>query len=605
MIRLADYVAQFLVGHGVRHVFLVTGGGAMHLNDAMGRCKDLSYICCHHEQACAMAAESYARFSGKLGVINVTTGPGGINALNGVFGAWADSIPMLIVSGQVKRETCKAFYDLPGLRQLGDQEADIIGMVKGITKYAEIVREPETIRHHLEKAIHLAQSGKPGPCWIDIPIDVQGAQINPDSLQGYTPEITPHLETACLQNLYEEVRMRCAAAKRPVIMVGAGIRIGHARELLLKLLEHWAVPVVTAWNAHDTIWDEHPQYAGRPGSIGDRPGNFAVQNSDFLLVLGSRLNVRQVSYNWKSFARDAFKVMVDIDAAELNKPTVRADLPIHAAIKDVLESLLSLPPITISDTRRGWIDQCLAWREKYPVVLPEYWQGKNGVNPYCFVSAIFDLLADDDIVVCGDGTACVTSFQAAKIKKNQRLYTNSGCASMGYDLPGAIGACLASGGRRVICLAGDGSIMMNLQELQTIATKKLPIKIFVLNNRGYHSIRQTQQNFFPGNVVGCGEESGLGFPDFEKLAMAFGFPYCKASGHPALSETIRRTIDAPGAALCEIFLDMEQQFAPKLASRRLPDGKIISPPLEDLTPFLEREELKRNMFIAEYGPEQK
>jgi acetolactate synthase-1/2/3 large subunit len=287
----------------------VTGGGAMHLNDAMGRCKDLSYICCHHEQACAMAAESYARFSGKLGVINVTTGPGGINALNGVFGAWTDSIPMLVVSGQVKRETCKAFYDLPGLRQLGDQESDIIGMVKGITKYAEIVREPETIRHHLEKAIHLAQSGKPGPCWIDIPIDVQGAQINPDSLQGYTPEITPHLETARLQNLCEEVRTRCAAAKRPVIMVGAGIRIGHTRELLLKLLEHWAVPVVTAWNAHDTIWDEHPQYAGRPGSIGDRPGNFAVQNSDFLLVLGSRLNVRQVSYNWKSFARDAFKVM--------------------------------------------------------------------------------------------------------------------------------------------------------------------------------------------------------------------------------------------------------------------------------------------------------
>ena len=314
-----------------------------------------------------------------------------------------------------------AFYDLPSrLRQLGDQEADIIGMVKGITKYAEIVREPETtIRHHLEKGNLSGAIGKAWPLldW-DIPIDVQGAQINPDSLQGYTPEIAPRLETARLQKLCEEIRLRDARLRNdPSSWWARGIRIGHARELLLRLLGHWAVPVVTAWNAHDTIWDEHPQYAGRPGSIGDRPGNFAVQNSDFLLVLGSRLNIRQVSYNWKSFARDAFKVIVDIDAAELNKPTVRADLPIHADVKDVLENLLSLPPITISEARRGWIDQCLAWQKKYPVVLPEYWQGKNGVNPYCFVSTLFDLLADDDIVVCGDGTACVTSFLPPRSRK--------------------------------------------------------------------------------------------------------------------------------------------------------------------------------------------
>jgi acetolactate synthase-1/2/3 large subunit len=597
MIRVADYVAQTLADRGVLHIFMVTGGGAMHLNDAIGREKRIQYICNHHEQASAMVAESYARLSGKIGVVNVTTGPGGINALNGVFGAWTDSIPMLVVSGQVKRETCMAFNDVPGLRQLGDQEADIIGMVKGITKYAEIIREPETIRFHLEKALHLAASGRPGPCWIDIPIDVQGARIDPAKLEGYTPETPDLLRGEALKRVCEDILRRCEAAKRPVIMAGAGVRISKSRDRFLKLLDHWAVPVVTAWNAHDVVWNDHAQYAGRPGTIGDRPGNFAVQNSDFLLVLGSRLNVRQVSYNWKSFARAAFKVVVDIDAAELRKPTVRPDLAVHADLGELIDGLLSLQPVSKTDERGAWLDQCQTWRKKYPATLPEYWKRENGVNPYCFATALFRSLADDDAVVCGDGTACVTAFQSAEIKEGQRLYTNSGCASMGYDLPGAIGACIARDGKRVICLAGDGSIMMNLQELQTITTHKLPIKIFVLNNRGYHSIRQTQQNFFPDNVVGCGEESGLGFPSFEKLAAVYGFPYASAKQHSQLAEAITETLGHEGAALCEIFLDLEQQFAPKLASKRLGDGRIISPPLEDLTPFLDREELRENMFI--------
>lgn len=578
--RLADYIFQTLADRGVRHVFMVTGGGAMHLNDAIGREKRIQYICNHHEQACAMAAEGYARFSGQVGVVNVTTGPGGINALNGVFGAWTDSVPMLVISGQVKRETCMAFNDVPGLRQLGDQEADIIGMVRGITKYAAIVREPETIRFHLEKALHLAASGRPGPCWIDIPIDVQGARIDPEKLEGYNPETANLLRSDALRCVCENIVRRCEAAKRPVIMVGAGVRISKSRDRFLKLLDHWAVPVVTAWNAHDVIWNDHPQFAGRPGSIGDRPGNFAVQNSDFLLVLGSRLNVRQVSYNWKSFARAAFKVVVDIDSAELSKPTVQADLPVHADLRDFLEQLLSLPGISASEERSGWLDQCRVWRTKYPVTLAEYWKRENGVNPYCFATSLYRSLENDDIVVCGDGTACVTTFQAAEIKEGQRLYTNSGCASMGYDLPGAIGACIASGTKRVICLAGDGSIMMNLQELQTIASHKLPIKIFVLNNRGYHSIRQTQQNFFPDNVVGCGEESGLGFPDFEKLAGVYGFPYLCAKQHSQLTEAIVEALAQKGAVLCEIFLDLDQQFAPKLASKRLEDGRIISPLLK-------------------------
>lgn len=598
MIRLADYIAGFVARAGVRHVFLVTGGGAMHLNDAFGRCKELEVICCHHEQACAMAAESYARLSRRVAVVNVTTGPGGINALNGVFGAWVDSIPMLVVSGQVKRETCMAFHDLRGLRQLGDQEADIIGMVKGITKYAALIREPESIRYHLEKALHIATTGRPGPCWIDVPVDLQAARVDAAELEGFTPPQEPIGEDAAsLQRKCADICERAAAAQRPVIFAGAGVRISGGRDDLLQLLDHWNVPVVTGWNAHDVVWNDHPQYAGRPGSIGDRPGNFAVQNSDFLLVLGSRLNIRQVSYNFRSFARSAYKVVVDIDNAELAKPTISIDLPVHADLREVIHQLLVLPPLGGTPERRAWLQRCRTWLSTYPAVLPEYWKTSDGVNPYCFADALFRELGDNDIVVTGDGTACVTTFQAANLKRNQRLYTNSGCASMGYDLPGAIGASFAAGHERVICLAGDGSIQMNLQELQTITTHQLPIKIFVLYNRGYHSIRQTQQNFFPDNVVGCGEESGLGFPDFEKLAGVYDLPFVRVSDHDSLAGAIQTTLSADGAAMCEVRLDLKQQFAPKLASKKLPDGRIVSPPLEDLSPFLPREELLANMVI--------
>ncbi len=597
MIRVADYIAKFLADRGIRHVFIVTGGGAMHLNDAIGRESRLKYICCHHEQACAMAAESYARLGGNLAAVNVTTGPGGINAINGVFGAWTDSVPMLVLSGQVKRETCLAFHDVPGLRQLGDQEADIIGMVSGITKYAALVREPESVRYHLEKALHLATSGRPGPVWLDFPIDLQGAKIDPEKLEGFTPEKSPAaVSEKNMALVCADLRARAASAERPVILVGGGIRASGGRDELLALLDHWRVPVVTAWNAQDVIWNSHPQFAGRPGTIGDRAGNFAVQNADFLLVLGSRLNVRQVSYNWKSFARSAFKAVVEIDPAELNKPTWRADLPVQADLRDVISGLLNLEPLSADPGREAWISRCQDWRARYPVVLPEYRAARESVNPYCFVESLFAALADDEVVVCGDGTACVTTFQAADIKRDQRLYTNSGCASMGYDLPAAVGACIAAGNRRVVCLAGDGSIQMNLQELQTIRTHNLPVKIFVLNNGGYHSIRQTQQNFFPDNIVGCGLDSGLAFPSFEKLAAVYDMPYQGIRNHQELRDKIENTLSANGPAICEIFLDLRQEFAPKLASRKLPDGSMVSPPLEDLAPFLSREELKSNIL---------
>ncbi|MDX1947665.1 MAG: thiamine pyrophosphate-binding protein [Pirellulaceae bacterium] len=598
--KVSDYIAQTLAAHGIRHVFLVTGGGAMHLNDAFGRCAGLNYLPMHHEQSCAMAADSYFRLTGRLAAVNVTTGPGATNAITGVYGAYVDSLGMVVVSGQVKRETLACLTKLP-LRQLGDQEVDIVPMVSSICKYARLITDPATIRYHLERALHLAVSGRPGPVWLDVPVDVQGAQIEPAALQGYDPaEDRPRFETTDLPSACELLLDRLRRAERPAILAGAGVRISGTRSQFLRLIDALGIPVTTGWNAHDVLWDDHPCYVGRPSSLGDRAGNFAVQNADFLLVLGSRLNVRQVSYNWNWFARAAFQVHVDIDAAELHKPTLRSDLKIHADLRDFFAALFARELPGPTPAHRDYLAWCRERQRKYPVVLPTYRLARGCVNPYHFMEALFDEAAADELVVTGDGTACVTAFQAARLQPDQRLYTNSGSAPMGYDLPGAIGAAVGMG-RRVVCLAGDGSVMMNLQELQTIATRRLPIKLFVLNNEGYHSIRQTQQNFFPDNIVGCGRESGLGFPDFAKLAAAFDFPYSRISEPVDLQTTIRAVLDSPTMHLCEVRLDLAQPFAPKVASRRLPDGRIVSSPLEDMSPFLSREELAENLLVPPVG----
>ncbi len=599
MIKVSDYIAQSLVRHGIDHIFLVTGGGAMHLNDAIGRCHGLKYVCCHHEQACAMAAESYCRLTGKLAAVNVTTGPGGTNAITGVWGAWTDSIGMIVISGQVKFETVVRSTDLP-LRQLGDQELDIVKVVAPITKYAEMVTDPQAIRYHLEKALFLATSGRPGPVWLDIPMNVQGALIDPDTLPGFDPaELEPVADdTARLPQLCEKIAQLCREAERPVIFAGSGVRLAGAQAGLIALADRWGTPVVTAWNAHDLIWNDHPAFVGRPGTIGDRAGNFAVQNADFLLVLGSRLNIRQISYNWENFAHRAYKVVVDIDPAELKKPTIHPDLPVQANAADVLAQLLARPMEEVPPKHTAWLAWCRERAAKYPVVLPEYHNSAHGINPYVFMEALFQHLPENQIIVTGDGTACVTSFQAAFLKPGQRLYTNSGCASMGYDLPAAIGAAFGSAGSDIVCLAGDGSIQMNLAELQTIKMHDLPVKLFVLNNQGYHSIRQTQQNYFPDNVIGCGTDSGLGFAPFSKLADACGFAYHAARSEAELGRAIEETLNGTGPQMCEVFLDLSQQFAPKVSSRKLEDGRMVSAPLEDMAPFLSREELQKNL-IAE------
>ena len=612
MIRVADLIAQLLAEGGVRHVFMLTGGGAMHLNDALGREPRLKKVFTHHEQAAAIAAEAYARLSNIPACVNVTTGPGGVNALNGVYGAYVDSIPMVVVSGQVKRETMMSSYPLP-LRQLGDQEIDIVAMVGGITKYATVLRDPKDTRRVVEKALWLARRGRPGPVWIDVPIDVQGALVDPATLAAFDPRDADRegeaantaaecglLEGAVLEAEVSAMLDELLAAERPLVLAGAGVRLSDTQERFLAFVERFGIPVVTGWNAHDAIPNDHPLYVGRPGTVGDRGGNFAVQTADYLLVLGSRLNIRQVSYNWASFAKTARVAMVDVDAAELAKPTLHVDRPIHADLRAVFAVAERLSPAPGKAEARA---DFLAWsRERaarYPVVLPEYRDSDAAVNPYVFTEALFDALGEDEVIVTGDGTACVTVFQAATLKRGQRLFTNSGCASMGYDLPAAIGAAHASGAKRVICLAGDGSIMMNLQELQTIVGAKLPVKVFVLNNGGYHSIRQTQANYFADNIVGCGPDSGLSFPDFVRLANGFALESSRIEDHASLAEGIRNALESNGPHLCEVMIDKAQQFAPKLASRRLEDGTMVSPSLEDMAPFLPREELAEAMRQAE------
>lgn len=596
-VKLSDWVAAKLADSGVRDVFMLTGGGAMHLNHSLGTHPALTTTFAHHEQALAMAAEAYYRVENRLAVVNVTSGPGGTNTITGVFGAWTDSCGMLVISGQVKTETTVRASGLP-LRQYGDQELDIEQLVRPICKYVTMVTDPRSIRYHLEKALYLARSGRPGPTWLDIPLDVQSARIDPDDLlPGFDPsELDEPWRATDLAAAAKQALDLVSKAERPVVFAGGGVRLSGVYKDFLILIEKLGIPVVTGWNAHDVLWNDHPLYAGRPGTVGDRGGNMVTQSADLLLILGSRLNIRQVSYNWTTFARSARKIWIDIDPLELAKPTVTADLPICADLAEFIPALIGAPYAGPGEQHRNWVAWARERVARFPTVLPEYHDHPR-LHPYVAMEKLFETLDGDDITVTGNGSACVISFQAAPIKEGMRLWTNSGCATMGYDLPAALGVAIARPGQRVICIAGDGSIMMNLQELQTIAAYNLPVKIFLINNAGYVSIFQSQRAFFNGDEVGAGPRSNVSFPDFAKVANAFGFAYTRVDSRDDLARAYGETLSIQGPAFCEILVDDDVGFAPKLGAKHHPDGRITSPPLEDLSPFLPRDVLAANMAI--------
>lgn len=603
LIKLSDYLAQWLVDRGVQHVLMLTGGGAMHLNDSLGKQPGLEYICTHHEQAAAIAAEGYARLSGRPGVVCVTTGPGGTNAITGVLGQWLDSIPALYLSGQVRYAT--TIHSTPLLlRQLGDQEADIVSIVRPITKYAVLVQDPLTIRYHLEKAWHLATQGRPGPVWLDLPLDVQGALIDPDTLPGYDAgDEAPLFDVARLPELIQQVLSALQRAERPVLFGGAGVRLAGAVSAFRQLAERLNIPVQVAWDAIDLFPSDHPLYAGRPSTVGQRAANLIFQNCDLLLTIGCRMNLRQIGYTFPAVARAAFKISVDIDAAELQKPTFRPDLPIHADAAAFLQALLQQLPAEPHTERPAWLNWCRQRQMRYPVVLPQQRSSHAPINPYAFCEALGQALDGDEIIVSSNGASCVIPIQTLPIHSGQRHIVNSGCAGMGYGLPAAIGACLANRRERVICLEGDGSIQLNLQEFATLVYHQLPVKIFLFENGGYLSIRSTQDNFFAGHRVGESPQSGVGLPDLSRVAQAYGIPAFDLREPVEMRTLIRQTLATPGPVLCNVHMDPAQTFSPRISSRRLPDGRMVSSPLEDMFPFLERDELLSNLLIPPWQPD--
>ena len=587
MIKVSDLIFKHLVEkHSIRHCFLVTGGGAMHLNDSIGHTEGLTYICNHHEQASAIAQEGYFRASGKMCVTNVTTGPGGTNAITGVLGQYLDSIPAVYISGQIKTVTYKNTYpDIP-LRQLGDQEADIVAVVTPITKYAKTVTEPTEILYELDKAMYLALNGRPGPVWLDIPLDVQAAMIDETNLRTFVPEEEkwPYAE---INKQLDELLERLAKAKSPVIYVGNGVRLAEREKQFITLAERLDVPVVTAISGSDIIWYNHPLCFGKPGICGDRIGNIMTQNSDLLIILGTRLSLRQLSYAYDLFAPKAYKVMVDVDEAEMHKPTLKVDLPIHADLRYVIDALL--------EKTAGKHYDFAAWKKwgrtiesKLPTLFDDNPDMPGYTNSYKFADELFKQLESGDVVVTGNGTAYTCTYQAMKVKEGVRVFANQGCAAMGYDLPAAIGAVTANENGKTILVTGDGSLQMNLQEFQTLLTYKMPLKVFVLENESYLAIKTTQKAFFGGKFTGSNPASGVICPSLEKIAAAYGIPYLSISENgEKLQQVIAKTLATEGPVICEVHMHPEQTLFPKSATiMDKKTGKMSSAPLEKMAPFV-------------------
>ncbi|MBN1865286.1 MAG: thiamine pyrophosphate-binding protein [Victivallales bacterium] len=596
--KLSDYVMDFIVARGVGHVFMLPGGGAMHLNDSLGKHPDLKYTCNLHEQACAIAADAYAQYTGGLGVAMVTTGPGGTNAITGVAGSWLDSIPVLVISGQVKRADLATGR---GIRQMGFQELPVTELVKPITKYSATAMEPRDIRYHLEKAVFLALSCRPGPVWLDIPLDVQAAEINPGELQGFIPDAEGLTDKPIVPDLSTQVGRIISLlnqAERPAILAGNGVRLAGALTEFEKVIRLLDIPVLLTWKALDFLDDTDPLYAGRPGAIGQRAANFTQQNTDLLLIIGARLDHGQTGYNHANFAKAAKKIMVDVDAAEIAKMDFETAEAIPADARDFLAEIIrqsgNLRP---ANDRTPWKQRISDWKKRYPVITPEHWKRTDAVDLYALMDAISQAMDSNDLLIPGSSGQCSElTMQAFKAKKGQRVFNTEGLGPMGFGLPAAIGACIASGGKHTVCIDGDGGFQMNIQELDTLHRLQLPIKIFVLNNQGYGSIRNTQRNYFDSRYVASDTSSGLTLPDTCKIATAYGLPNSRLESNKQLLDKIRHILDAPGPHVCDVIVPKDQPTEPKLSSFRRPDGSMESRPLEDLAPFLDRDEFNANML---------
>jgi acetolactate synthase-1/2/3 large subunit len=590
--KLSDFVSAFIVKQGVKHIFLLPGGGNMHLVDSVGKQPGLSVVACLHEQAAAIAADGYGQASNNLGVALVTTGPGGTNAITGVTGSWIESVPVMIISGQVKRPDLKPN---PQMRMLGFQEIDIVTIVSSITKYAVTITDPDSIRYHLEKAVYLAKTGRPGPVWIDVPLDVQAAEIDEDKLKGFTPETKS--SSSCTDEVKKTLEI-LTAAKRPVILAGNGIRLSGAKELFIKLIEKIKVPVLTTWKACDLIPEDHPGFFGRPGTVAQRGANFIQQNSDCIISIGCRLDFGQIGYAQETFAREAKKIIVDVDPMEFLKFRFHVDVKVVADANDFLTELdRQLNSFVIPDLT-DWIKRCTDWKLRYPVVLPEYRQMKKFVSTYVLVDEVSKQLSSNDVIIpCSSGSGADITSQSVRVKKGQRVLNSPGLGSMGFGVPQTIGACIASGNKRTVCLNGDGGFQLNIQELETIKRLQLPVKFFYLNNQGYLSIKVSQNNYFNGRLVATGDTSGLTLPDIQKIAFAYGINSNRILNHDELEEGVKQALQSKGPFICEVMIDPEEQVSPKVKSMIGANGKMISKPLEDLAPFLDRKEFLDNMIV--------
>lgn len=593
MIKVSDYVIKCLEETGTKHMFMLPGGGAMHLNDSLGKSEKIQYICCLHEQACSIAAEAYARVDNKIGLLMVTTGPGGTNALTGVAGAYLESTPMFVVSGQVKRMD---MINNQGIRQQGMQELDIISVVKPITKYAALVDDPQMIRYHIERALYEATHGRKGPVWLDIPLDVQATMVDEEKLIGFTP--IPETKNTHLEKQVLQVIELLNKSERPVLLVGNGIRLADGVEELEELTKVLNIPVLTTWNGIDLIEEDNPLYYGRPGGLGHRYANFMQQNSDFFMSIGARLNLLQTGYNFDGFARAATKVMVDIDNAELHKINVRPDIPICADAKEFMELLIKHKDKIVNRDRSSWFEYGDRLKEKYPIVQKEYWEQKELVNTYCLLETISKYMKSDEVYVSGSSGSCIdVSMQTFRVKKGQRVFCTKGLASMGYGFPSAIGACLASGGKKTVGVNGDGGFVMNIQELQTLARLNLPVKIFVLSNKGYGAIKATQTNLFQGHLVACNEDSNLSLPSVAKVADAYGIKTFVINNNDELDSKVQEVLEYDGPVICEVMTPIEVTAFPKQVSYKRKDGQMESKPLEYMNPPLSDEEMQENMLI--------